>query len=107
MPVDPQIQALLDLGTGVPATNTLSVSEARAQYEGRIRLMAPAPDVGVITERSIAPPPLVIPLRIVPSYQPRRCEPGHSVVLGVGWPALTQRSPLVRSRKWAYTPAEF
>ena len=25
MPVDPQIQALLDMGAGVPATNTLSV----------------------------------------------------------------------------------
>ncbi len=36
MPVDPQIQALLDMGTGVPATNTLSVPEARAQYEGRV-----------------------------------------------------------------------
>ena len=31
MPVDPQIQALLDMGTGVPATNTLSVPDgARA-----------------------------------------------------------------------------
>ena len=46
MPVDPQIQALLDMGTGVPATNTLSVPEARAQYEGRIRLMAPPAAVG-------------------------------------------------------------
>ena len=35
MPVDPQIQALLDLGAGVPATNTLSVPVARTQYEGR------------------------------------------------------------------------
>ena len=53
MPVDPQIQVLLDMGAGVPATNTLSVAEARAQYEGRIRLMAPAPDVGAVTERSV------------------------------------------------------
>ena len=30
MPVDPQIQILLDKGTGVPATHTLSVPEARA-----------------------------------------------------------------------------
>ena len=29
MPVDPQIQALLDMGAGVPATNTLSVHDAR------------------------------------------------------------------------------
>ena len=30
MPVDPQIQALLDKGTGVPATHTLPVDVARA-----------------------------------------------------------------------------
>ena len=36
MPVDPQIQALLDQGTGVPATHTLPVAEARGQYEARI-----------------------------------------------------------------------
>ena len=41
MPVDPQIRTLLDMGTGVPATNTLSVAEARAQYEARIALMGP------------------------------------------------------------------
>lgn len=40
MPVDPQIQALLDKGTGVPATHTLPVDMARAQYEARIALMA-------------------------------------------------------------------
>ncbi len=67
MPVDPQIQALLDLGTGVPATNTLSVAAARAQYEGRIRLMAPAPDVGAVTERSVPGPGGDLRLRI---YRP-------------------------------------
>jgi acetyl esterase len=40
MPVDPQIQALLDKGTGVPATHTLPVDVARAQHEARIALMA-------------------------------------------------------------------
>jgi hypothetical protein len=29
MSVDPQIQALLDKGTGVPATHTLTVAAAR------------------------------------------------------------------------------
>ena len=53
MPVDPQIQALLDRGTGVPATHTLSVAEARRQYEARIALMAPAPEVASVVERSI------------------------------------------------------
>jgi acetyl esterase len=36
MPLDPQIQALLDKGTGVPATHTLPVAVARAKYEARI-----------------------------------------------------------------------
>jgi hypothetical protein len=58
MPVDPQIQTLLDMGTGVPATNTLSVHEARAQYEGRIRLMAPPAAVAAVTNAS-SPAPTV------------------------------------------------
>jgi acetyl esterase len=45
MPVDPQIQALLDKGTGVPATHTLPVDVARAQYEARIALMAPPAEI--------------------------------------------------------------
>ena len=53
MPVDPQIQALLDMGTGVPATNTLSVAAARTQYEARIALMAPAADIATVTERTV------------------------------------------------------
>ena len=69
MPVDPQIQTLLDMGTGVPATNTLSVPEARAQYEGRTRLMAPPAAVAAVTERTIAGPGGDLRLRI---YRPRR-----------------------------------
>jgi acetyl esterase len=53
MPLDPQIQALLDKGTGVPATHTLSVDVARAQYEARIALMAPAAEVASIRELTI------------------------------------------------------
>ena len=68
MPVDPQIQALLFLGAGVPATNTLSVAAARAQYEGRIRLMAPPATVGSVTERTIAGPGGDLRLRI---YRPQ------------------------------------
>jgi acetyl esterase len=67
MPVDPQIQALLDMGTGVPATNTLSVPEARTQYEARVRLMAPAAAVAAVTERTIAGPGGDLRLRI---YRP-------------------------------------
>lgn len=64
MPVDPQIQALLDMGTGVPATNTLSVPEARAQYEARIPLMAPAAAIGSVDQRTIPGPGGDLALRI-------------------------------------------
>ena len=67
MPVDPQIKALLDMGTGVPATNTLSVADARAQYEARVALMAPAAEIGAVTERTIAGPGGDLKLRI---YRP-------------------------------------
>lgn len=53
MPVDPQIRALLDRGTGVPATHTLQVTEARRQYEARIALMAPPPQMAKVAERRI------------------------------------------------------
>jgi acetyl esterase len=53
MPLDPQIQALLDKGAGVPATHTLPVDVARAQYEARIALMAPAAEVASIRELTI------------------------------------------------------
>jgi acetyl esterase len=64
MPVDPQIQALLDRGTGVPATHTLEVAEARRQYEARIALMAPPPQMAKIVERSIDGPEGAIRLRV-------------------------------------------
>ena len=56
------------MGTGVPATNTLSVAEARAQYEARIRLMPPPPAVGAVTERVIAGPGGDLRLRV---YRPQ------------------------------------
>jgi acetyl esterase len=56
MPVDPQIQALLDKGTGVPATHTLPVPVARAQYEARIALMAPPAKIAAVREQTIVGP---------------------------------------------------
>jgi acetyl esterase len=53
MPVDPQIQALLDKGTGVPATHTLPVDVARAQYEARIVLMASPAEIADVREQTI------------------------------------------------------
>ncbi len=64
MPVDPQIQALLDRGTGVPATHTLEVAEARRQYEARVALMAPPPQMAKTVERSIDGPGGPIRLRV-------------------------------------------
>jgi acetyl esterase len=64
MPVDLQIQALLDRGTGVPATHTLPVAEARRQYEARIALMAPPAAVATIAERSIDGPGGPLRLRV-------------------------------------------
>ena len=67
MPVDPQIQTLLDMGAGVPATNTLSVAQARAQYQGRIRLMARPATVKTVREQVIQGPGGDLRLRI---YRP-------------------------------------
>ncbi|HEX2151240.1 MAG TPA: alpha/beta hydrolase, partial [Stellaceae bacterium] len=72
MPVDPQIQALLDKGTGVPATHTLPVDVARAQYEARIALMAPPAEIAAVRERTIDGPGGKLRLRI---YTPRGTGP--------------------------------
>jgi acetyl esterase len=64
MPVDPQIQALLDRGTGVPATHTLPVAEARRLYEARIAVMAPPATVAKVDQRRIDGPVGPIELRI-------------------------------------------
>ena len=64
MPVDPQIQELLDKGTGVPATHTLPVEVARAQYEARISLMAAPADIAGVRERTIDGPGGPLRIRI-------------------------------------------
>ena len=67
MPVDPQIQALLELGASAPATNTLSVEQARAQFEARIGLMAEPAAVDAVKQRVIRGPGGDLRLRI---YRP-------------------------------------
>jgi acetyl esterase len=54
----------LDRGTGVPATHTLPVAEARRQYEARIALMAPPAQVAKVAERCIDGPAGLLKLRI-------------------------------------------
>ena len=63
MPVDPQIQALLDAGRHLPRTETLTPTAARAQYEARIAAMAPPAKVARVEEREI-PGPDGAPLRL-------------------------------------------
>jgi acetyl esterase len=72
MPVDPQIQALLDKGAGVAATHTLPVAAARTQYESRIPLMGRPAPVAAVTERGIAGPGGDLRLRI---YTPQGIGP--------------------------------
>jgi acetyl esterase len=64
MPVDPQIQALLERGTGVPATHTLPVDEARRLYEARIAVMAKPAEVASVSERTMAGPGGPLRLRV-------------------------------------------
>jgi acetyl esterase len=64
MPVDPQIQALLDKGTGVPATHTLPVAEARRLYEARVAVMAPPAKVAKVEQRLIDGPGGPLRLRL-------------------------------------------
>ncbi|MCA8930007.1 MAG: alpha/beta hydrolase, partial [Alphaproteobacteria bacterium] len=68
MPVDPQIQAFLDKGAGVPATHTLPVAEARRQYNGRTAIMTPGPAMAQVAEQHIDGPGGQLKLRI---YTPK------------------------------------
>jgi len=72
MPVDPQIQALLDKGAGVPATHTLPIDVARAQYEVRIALMARPADIAAVREQTIDGPGGPLRIRI---YTPHGSGP--------------------------------
>ena len=64
MPVDPQIQALLNRGSGVPDTHTLPVDVARKQYAARVSAMAPAASVAAVEERTMDGPGGPLLLRI-------------------------------------------
>lgn len=69
MPVDPQIQLMLDKGAGVPDTHTLPVEEARRLYEARTALMAPPPAVDTVYDRLLQGPGGELRVRI---YRPVR-----------------------------------
>ena len=68
MPVDPQIQALLDLRAKLPPLHTLSVADARQQMAARDIPRLRIPDVASVVNRDMQGPAGSLPLRI---YMPR------------------------------------
>src|SRR3984957_3634849 len=64
MPVDPQIQMLLDLGAALPPFHTLSVAEARAQFEKRAFPGLRVPDVARVVNRDMQGPNGSLALRV-------------------------------------------
>jgi acetyl esterase len=64
MPVDPQIQALLDLRNALPQLHTLTVAEARLQMAARAMPGLRIPEVARVMNRDMQGPNGSLPLRI-------------------------------------------
>jgi acetyl esterase len=64
MPVNPQIQMLLNLRAGLPPLHTLSVTDARAQFAARDFPGLRKPDVASVVNRDMQGPGGSLPLRI-------------------------------------------
>jgi acetyl esterase len=64
MPVDPQIQTLLDLGAALPPLQTLSVAAARAQFAARDVPGLRKPEVASVVNRDMQGPAGSLALRI-------------------------------------------
>lgn len=64
MPLDPQVRRLLDLRASLPAFHTLSVTEARAQFEGRNAPGLRADPVATVVNRDMQGPGGSLGLRI-------------------------------------------
>jgi acetyl esterase len=64
MPIDPQIQKLLDLRADLPPLHTLSVAEARAQMAARDFPGLRRPDIAHVVNRDMQGPAGSIPLRV-------------------------------------------
>lgn len=77
MPVDPQIQAMLDRAAHLPGTHTLSVAEARARYDALVKVLPPSAPVAGVAERVIEGPGGPLTLRI---YTPPGTGPFPMVV---------------------------
>ncbi len=72
MPVDPQIQVLLQLRAALPPMHTLSVADARAQTAARAIPGLRIPEVASVVNRDIEGPGGALPLRI---YTPSGAGP--------------------------------
>ena len=77
MPVDPQIQALLDARAKLPALHTLSVEDARTQMAARAIPGLRIPEVASVVNRDMQGPNGSLPLRI---YTPHGTGPFPLVV---------------------------
>ncbi len=64
MPVDPQIQTLLNLGAGLPELHTLSVADARAQFAIRDVPGLRKPPIAGVTNRDMQAPGGSLGLRV-------------------------------------------
>ena len=64
MPVDPQIQMLLDLRAALPPLHTLSVADARAQFAARDFPGLRRPDIAHVAEREMPGPAGPLTLRV-------------------------------------------
>ena len=64
MPVDPQIQVLIDARAKLPPTHTLSVAEARVQMAARAIPGLRIPEVASVVNRDMQGPAGSLPLRI-------------------------------------------
>ena len=78
MPLDPQVQALLDAAkkAGAPELWQLSPMEARNEYRRRVERVKLSVDIYRTENRSIDGPAGAIPLRI---YTPRAVKPAEKL----------------------------
>jgi acetyl esterase len=84
MPLDPQVEAYLELVADVPLLYTLPVEEARQAYLAGVGVTAgAADDVETVEDRRLPGPECEIPIRI---YTPAGAGPGTLVFFhGGGW----------------------
>lgn len=98
MPVDPQMQAILDARAGLPPLHTLSVEQARARFKGPRPPGLRVEEVAAVADRTIPGPGGPLRLRV---YTPHGSGPFPLLVFfhGSGWVVcdLDTHDPLCRN----------